>query len=339
MTGRDALVFGWVLTLPARALAEAPMAYFHTVGPAADPITRLGWGLGVVSIAVVVIIAVLLLVGIFRRRRQLPEDRSEQLAVRRDAGGMQWIYIGVGVSTIVLIACMIWTLVTIGLVKSPAVAPVLTIQITASQWWWSLRYANSQAQRTFITANEIHIPVGQPVRFELSSADVIHSFWVPKLAGKMDIIPGQTNVTWLQANRPGVYRGQCAVFCGAQHAHMAFVVVAQTPQDFAAWLDAQLKDAPVPVSGTALAGAQVFQAHCAACHTVRGSNAAGLVGPDLTHLMARRSLAAGLLPNTPGNLAGWISHPQGLKPGSDMPNQTLSGLELANVMAYLNTLQ
>jgi len=338
MMQRDALILGGLLVSPGSALARMPMAYLRTFGPAADPITRLGWGLGLVSIAVVLIIAALLLGSIFHKRRMLPEEPN-QLAVRREGGGMRWIYIGVGISSVVLVACMIWTLMTTALVSNPPVAPVLTVQVTASQWWWGLRYVGQDPARTFITANEIHVPVGQPVRFELSSADVIHSFWVPQLAGKMDIIPGQTNVTWLQADRPGVYRGQCAVFCGAEHARMAFVVIADEPKDFSAWLDGQIKQAAMPASGPAEQGARVFLAHCAACHTVRGSGAAGLVGPDLTHLMSRHTLAAGLLPNTPGNLAGWVSNPQHLKPGSRMPNPTLSGPELADVMAYLNTLQ
>jgi len=224
-------------------------------------------------------------------------------------------------------------------IARPAHAPAFTVEVTASQWWWALRYDAKTSSQTFTTANEIHIPVGQPVRFALSSPDVIHSFWVPKLGGKMDIIPGQTNITWLQADKAGVYRGQCAVFCGMEHARMAMLVIAQAPKDFEAWRESQVSDSPPPGTVIAQAGQQIFQAHCAACHTIRGTNAAGLVGPDLSHLMSRQTLAAGVLPNTPEHLADWIVHAQRIKPDSHMPDQKLSDPQLAAVMAYLQTLR
>src|SRR5665213_353049 len=318
---------------------EPPMAYHRTFGPAVDAITRLGWGLGIISLLVIIIIAGLLLGGIFRKRGVDPAADPRQLTVRRDAGGMGWIYIGVGTSSVVLFGCMIWTLIVTAAVAHPPVAPALTVQVTASQWWWSLRYVDDRPAQIFTTANEIHIPVGQPIRFELMSADVMHAFWIPQLAGKMDVIPGQTNVTWLEADQPGEYLGQCAAFCGPQHAHMALMIVAETPEDFTAWKHSQLADTAPPNSEEALRGAQIFQTRCAVCHTIRGVSPAGVVGPDLSHLMARHTLAAGLLPNTPGNLAGWIDNPQGLKPGTRMPDPNLSGTELTAVTSYLNTLQ
>ena len=317
---------------------EPPMSYQRTFGPAVDSITRLGWGLGIISLLVIIIVALLLIGGIFRNRGVDSAADPRQLTVRRDAGGMAWIYIGVGASSVVLIGCMIWTLIVTAAVTHPPATPALTIEVTASQWWWSLRYLDDSPSQIFTTANEIHIPVGQPIRFDLTSADVIHSFWIPQLAGKMDVIPGQTNVMWLQADHPGVYRGQCAAFCGQQHAHMALTIVAETPEDFLAWKHSQLSDTAPPETEEALRGAQIFQTHCAVCHTIRGVSPAGLVGPDLSHLMARHTLAAGLLPNTPGNLAGWIDNPQTLKPGTRMPNPILSGTELTAVTSYLNTL-
>ncbi|HEY8289895.1 MAG TPA: cytochrome c oxidase subunit II [Acetobacteraceae bacterium] len=339
MITRGALTLADALIARSRtAHASGPMSYLHTFGPAGYPVTRLGWGLGLVACAVVVIIAVLLLGGIFRARRSTAEPASG-LAVRRDAGGMAWIYIGVGISILVLIVCMVWTLIVTAAISQPRTAPGLTVQVTASQWWWDLRYDNPQSSRIFTAANEIHIPVGQPVRFELNSADVIHSFWIPKLGGKTDVIPGQTNVTWLQADQPGLYRGQCAVFCGAEHARMALIVVAQTPADFRAWQARQIADASNPVTAQARDGEQLVQSHCAACHTIRGTPAGGHVGPDLTHLMSRQTLAAGVLPNTTGNLAAWIMRPQAIKPGSRMPDQMLSARQLAAVVTYLQTLQ
>lgn len=314
-----------------------PMSYLHTYGPAGDPITRLGWGLGIVSVTVMVVIAVLLLGSIFHHRAK--SGANGQLAVSREGGGMGWIYIGVGITSVVLVFCMGATLATTARITHPRRAPTMTVQVTASQWWWGLRYRSDEPSRTFTTANEIHIVVGQPVRFELASADVIHSFWIPQLGGKMDIIPGQTNVTWLQADKPGIYRGQCVVFCGAEHAHMGLQVIADTPEEFRAWQSNQLRDVGTPSTLPAQVGQRVFQTHCAACHTIRGSDAEGIVGPDLTHLMSRRTLAAGLLANTPGNLAGWIANPQSLKPGAKMPDGLVSGNELAAVMSYLNTLQ
>lgn len=336
MKMRRMLVGGPALALSNCAWATAPMSYLRTFGPAGYPVTRLGWGLGIISIVVCVIIALLLLGGIFRRREA--NTANGALAVRRDAGGMAWIYIGVGISAVVLIGAMIWTLVVTSVVAHPSSKPALTVQVSASQWWWALRYDTEQSSRTFTSANEIHIPVGQPVRFEVTSTDVIHSFWVPKLGGKIDVIPGQTNVTWLQADRPGIYRGQCAVFCGAEHARMALRVIAQRPEEFRAWQESQLTDAPQPATPAERQGQSTFQAHCAACHTIRGTDAGGVFGPDLSHLMSRHTLAAGVLPNTPGNLAGWIVHPQSIKPGTRMPDQPLSGPQLAGLLAYLQTL-
>jgi cytochrome c oxidase subunit 2 len=307
-----------------------PMAYQHTFGPAIDPITRLGWVLGIVAIAVVAIIAVLLLGALFRRRSATPA----RLEVSSDTGGLNWIYIGTGISSVVLVVCMVWTMVVTAAVTHPPGVPALTIQVTASQWWWGVRYLSPNPAHIFLTANELHIPTGVPVRLELMSADVIHSFWIPQLAGKMDMFPGQTNVTWLQADKPGAYRGQCAAFCGAQHAHMAILAVAESPRDFAAWQEHQLTETRDSES----AGRHVFETRCGVCHTIRGIEPAGIVGPDLTHLMTRRNLAAGLLPNKPGDLAAWIVNPQAFKPGALMPAQPLSGADLTALTQWLNTL-
>ncbi len=323
---------GWPLV----AAAESPMSYLRTFGPAGDPATRLGWGLGIVSIVVVLVIVVLLLAAVMRRRAGSADPNA--LAVRSDEGGMSWLYVGVGVSSVVLVACAVWTMFTVAAVAMPARTD-LTLQVTAAQWWWSVRYVSSEPDRIFTTANEIHIPVGRPVRIELTSHDVIHSFWIPRLGGKMDIIPGQTNVTWLQADEPGVYRGQCGEYCGAQHAHMAMYVVAEAPREYATWVRDQLRDAVAPASAPEQLGKQAFAAHCAACHAVRGTAAGGILGPDLTHLMSRHTIAAGLLPNTPGNLAAWVADSQALKPGARMPALALSGRDLNAVVTYLQTLR
>ncbi len=336
MRAGHARIAGLALLAPAVASADPAMSYLRTFGPAGDPATKLGWALGIISIAVTIVVAALLLAGVLRKRPQPPDP--EALAVRHDSGGMAWIYVGVGITAAVLLVCTVWTMFTLAAVAMPA-RTALSLQVTAMQWWWGVRYESEDPAQVFNTANEIHIPVGQPVRIELGSADVIHSFWIPQLGGKMDVIPGKTNVTWLQADKPGVYRGQCGEFCGAQHAHMAMLVVADPPVAYSAWRDAQLRNAPEPASDAIRSGLQTFESHCAACHTVRGTGAGGILGPDLTHLMSRQTIAAGLLRNTPGNLSAWIADSQALKPGSRMPSLMLSGPELQSVSAYLSTLK
>ncbi|MGA7813908.1 c-type cytochrome, partial [Caballeronia sp.] len=193
----------------------------------------------------------------------------------------------------------------------------------------------------FVTANEIHIPVGEPVRIRLNSADVIHAFWVPILAGKTQTIPGQTNEQWIQADHPGVYRGQCSQFCGAQHAHMAFEVIAQSRADFAAWSAQQAKPhLPTSLASPSVAaGQKVFNERCAGCHTIRGSLAEGVQAPDLTHLDSRRLIAAGMLRNTAANQLDWITHAQQIKPESMMPSMILNPDEATDLSAFLATLK
>jgi cytochrome c oxidase subunit 2 len=217
----------------------------------------------------------------------------------------------------------------------------MTIRVRGLQWWWEVeyRYADGAGQG-FTTANEIHIPTGRDVHLQLEGGDVIHSFWVPNLAGKLDLIPGRINELTLRAERPGIYRGQCAEFCGLQHAHMAFLVVAQAPADFEQWCDEQRRNASAPTNPEATAGQHVFLAKpCAACHTIRGTSAAGTNGPDLTHVGTRRYIAAGLFETTRGTLAAWIADPQTLKPGNNMPMVSLSSDELRAISAYMASLK
>ena len=215
----------------------------------------------------------------------------------------------------------------------------LTIKVQGQQWWWSVEYL-SPAEQRLQTANEIHIPVGRNVRLQLEGADVIHSFWAPNLAGKQDLIPGRSNTLTIRAERPGVYRGQCAEFCGLQHAHMAFFVVAEEPADFDRWVKSQQQGATDPSGDEIAAGQQVFLSRpCAACHAIRGTSATGTTGPDLTHVGGRKYIAAGLLETTRGSLAAWIADPQTLKPGNNMPMVPLSADELRSVSAYLASLK
>jgi cytochrome c oxidase subunit 2 len=215
----------------------------------------------------------------------------------------------------------------------------LTVDVTGHQWWWEIHYPGAGHEASVTTANEIHIPAGRRVRVRLTSRDVIHSFWVPALHGKMDLIPGRTTEIALQADRPGIHRGQCAEYCGTQHARMALWVIVDSPGDFAAWLDRERRPAAEPQEERARRGRAVFLAQsCAGCHAVRGTNV-GVGGPDLTHVASRRTLAAGTLDNVPGNLAGWVADPQALKPGSLMPRVPLDAGELHALVAYLGTLR
>jgi cytochrome c oxidase subunit 2 len=319
----------------------APLDYFlHAAGPAAGPTMVLGWALAALSMAVIVIVALLLAVAIARRRR-IEADHAGPTIVRDEKAGMRWVYIGTGISSVFLIAALAYTLFTLDSVSAPPRAPSLTLTVTAYDWWWKVQYSDADGGPALVTANEIHIPVGEPVKIVLKSADVIHAFWVPQLAGKTQTIPGQINEQWIQADVPGIYRGQCSQFCGAQHAHMAFEVVAQDRAGFDAWRREQAKPA-TPVAGAAgalaLHGQKLFLDRCAGCHTVRGTDANGAQAPDLTHLDTRRLIAAGTMTNTPEHQLDWIAHAQRIKPDSLMPSIALTANDAAALSAYLATL-
>jgi cytochrome c oxidase subunit 2 len=216
----------------------------------------------------------------------------------------------------------------------------LTIKVRGLQWWWGVEYFGSTAHQRFETANEIHIPVGRNVRLQLEGIDVIHSFWVPSLAGKQDLIPGRPNELMIRAERAGVYRGQCAEFCGMQHAHMAFFVVAEEQPYFDEWVGLQRQNAATSSDAEVAAGQQAFLSkQCAACHAIRGTSASGKTGPDLTHVGGRKYIAAGLFETTRGSLAAWIADPQTLKPGNNMPMVPLDPGELRSISAYLANLK
>jgi cytochrome c oxidase subunit 2 len=216
----------------------------------------------------------------------------------------------------------------------------LAVTVTGNQWWWDITYTAADVSKTVHTANELHLPVGVPVRIFLNSNDVIHSFWVPSLAGKQDLIPGRQNDIILVPRKVGIYRGQCAEYCGAEHAKMALVVDVDSYADFIKWWQHQLQTAPQPTNALTLAGYKyVTSGPCSSCHAIAGTPANGTVGPDLTHLASRRSIAAGAMPMSEGNLYGWVEDPQSLKPGAKMPTIGLEANKLHAVVAYLETLK
>jgi cytochrome c oxidase subunit 2 len=289
-----------------------------------------------IAAVVFVLVVAALLAALFRRRRA-GEDAEDPVRERRMAAV---IALSAGATVATLVAVLFLSFGTGRRLTATPPPEALQILITGRQWWWEVEYRDSVANRWATTANEIHVPVGRPVVFELRGGDVIHSFWVPNLGVKRDMIPGQETSIWFRADSPGVYRGQCAEFCGYQHAKMAFLVVAEPAPQFTAWLERQRDTARTPADSVAQRGQEVFLASsCVMCHAVAGTPAGSRVGPDLTHLAGRRTIAAGTLPNTRGHLAGWIVDPQQIKPGSRMPPNQLEPGDLQALLAYLESLE
>jgi len=218
--------------------------------------------------------------------------------------------------------------------------PQLSIKVTGNQWWWDVQYSFADTSKSIRTANELHLPVGVRAEVTLESNDVIHSFWIPNLAGKQDLIPGRVTDIQLVPRKTGMYRGQCAEFCGVQHAHMALDVTVESEAEFDRWVAAQQRVAFAPASPVELSGYKYFiTRQCSSCHNIAGTQASGTVGPDLTHVASRTSIAAGTLPMTSANLARWVADPQALKPGTNMPTISLTEDEKRALSAYLERLK
>jgi cytochrome c oxidase subunit II len=303
-------------------------------GPGASRIAGLWWFMFVVATAVILLITALVVFAIVpARRRRRPKDdpdRTPRWAARVVAIG------GVAFPVVILSVLWVLTLRDMNALSQPATPAHLEIEVTGYQWWWKVAYP----QQRVVTANDIHIPTGQPVRIVLVTQDVNHSFWVPQLTGKTDLIAGKSNDTWIEADRPGVYRGQCAEYCGLQHANMIFYVVAQEPSAFQAWVAKQQQGAPPATTSELLHGEQVFLSQsCVACHTVRGTSAHGTDGPDLTDFGDRLTIGAGAVPNTTGYLGGWIVDSQGIKPGNKMPPIQLPAQDLQDLIAWLESMR
>jgi len=317
---------------------------WHVSGANAAHIRELSLLFGLLLGAIFLLVLAIALLSLRRRHRgiqQEPLEGSHQPPERTEARLGAAVSIATGLTVLILIGLTIVS-VSVGKSVSASVAPAgsLAIEITGTQWWWKVRYQNDDPSRILETANEIHIPVAQPVAIRGLSNDVIHSFWVPSLQGKRDLIPGHITVEWLQADHPGEYRGQCSEFCGLQHAHMAFWVVAETPEQFTAWMNHQLQPAVEPADDQRRRGQTIFlKSACVLCHAIRGTDAAAQIGPDLTHFGSRKTIAAGTLSNTPGNLAGWIADPQNIKPGTHMATVPVQSNEMQPLIDYLESLQ
>ncbi|MGH8945271.1 MAG: cytochrome c oxidase subunit II [Acidimicrobiia bacterium] len=295
-------------------------------GPGSRRIEGLWWLMLWISVVVLAVVVLLLGMALVRTRWSTEGEPG---------WGEPFIVVaGVIVPALILGGVFVISLRDLNALTAGGNEARLTIEVVGHDWWWEARYPGEA-----VTANEIHIPAAEPVRFRVTTADVIHSFWVPQLGPKIDMIPGRENVTWLEADRPGRYRGQCAEFCGLQHANMAFFVVAEPPDRFQSWLENEAAPAPAP-DGQVVEGQEVFlTSTCVGCHAIRGTEAAARLGPDLTHLAARETIAAGTLPNTRENLARWITDPQSIKPGAVMPPTQLSTEELEALLDYLESLE
>ena len=301
-------------------------------GPAAERVERLWWLMFVISAVVFVVVVVLLGIAIRRGRR----SADDELVREEGRWPVPFIVVaGVVIPTIVLTAVFLISLRDLNALTSSDDRSGIEIDVVAHDWWWEVRYPEAGA----VTANEIHIPVGERVAINLTTADVIHSFWVPQLQVKMDAVNGVENRLWLEADRPGRYRGICAEFCGLQHANMVVYVVAESTESYEAWLAAETADAPPPVAGDISRGEEVFLSNtCAGCHAIRGTDAGGEAGPDLTHLATRETIAAGTLDLTEENLRRFITRPEEIKPGVAMPPISLPDDDLDALVTYLMSL-
>lgn len=323
-------------------------------GPAASRLANLGGPVLIAFCIVALIMFVLILWVALRRRGTLAEH-----APADEGGGERWILIGgFAIPTAILAVIFVATLQTMAAfpLQNHAPTPVETHQpdiiVTAQQWWWHAEYVGEALCRPLgsadpslpyrvTTANELHIPVGLPVEIALRSTDVIHSFWVPQLHGKVDVVPGQENRIRLVASQPGRYRGECAEFCGEEHARMALFIVADRPEEFSRWVAHEREPAAEPANTLQARGRDLFEARaCVLCHTIRGTGAKGTIGPDLTHIAGRRTLASGYYPNNDAYLSAWVTHAQSLKPGAEMPDLTVfNGDELRALVQYLRHLR
>lgn len=305
-----------------------PPPVLDPAGPFAGSITLLAWVLLAMAAAVTLLVVGSIWAALFG---------SERLRAR--VGGTRIIWIcGIALPVVVLTFLLVYGLSLTRSLSAPIRGDELRVRVVGEMWWWRVVYLDAAGRPMLHDANELHIPTGRPVVLELESADVIHSFWVPRLSGKLDMIPGRRNLMRIQADEPGVYGGQCAEFCGGPHALMGFAVVAHEPAEFARLMAARrARPTSAPLNAEAARGAALFvSAGCAACHRIAGTPANGLAGPDLTHVGSRLTLGGGILPNHRGTMIGWIGNSQAIKPGNRMPSYTvLSGDDLRALAIYL----
>lgn len=325
---------------------DHPQSTFDTSGPVArSQLALFYWIFGAAAFVFVTVVSVLLFI-VFRFRRRPGDADPPQIH------GNRRLEIGWTILPVVVLAVVAFPTVTTIFDNANSPEPgALTIDVVGHQWWWEFRYPHpDDANDVLVTANEMHIPVGEVVNINLESKDVIHSFWIPKLAGKVDMVPNNPNTMWIEADKPDVYLGQCAEFCGNVHALMRFRVVAESRTDFDRWLSAEAEPADVPVEPLAVEGRAIFEGdgECWACHTVEGSSKArGTKGPNLTHVTRRSHIGAGIRENNQPNLRAWLTDPNSVKPGNVMftdaavyndPQKSLKESDISALVAYLRSL-
>ena len=306
-------------------------------GPEAAAVSGLIWSFTELCAIIWVLVVAALLIGITWRHKDRPDPaEASPLAERR----VSWIVSSLAVVTgLIVISLTVISFAAQQRIFGEA-NPAVNIDVIGHQWWWEVRYSDPDPSRTVVTANELHIPVGQLVHLKLTSVDVIHSFWVPSLMGKADLVPGRTNELSFTADKAGVYTGSCAEFCGLQHTHMGIRVFADAPAAFDQWKARQVSAALEPSTDVQKAGQAAFMSNpCSTCHAVRGTEAGGTLGPDLTHLASRSTIAAGTADLNRGTLAAWISDPQNMKPGTNMPTMKIEPHDMNNLVDYLMGLQ
>ena len=313
----------------------------NPAGPHAESLSRLWWLMFYVCSAVYVLVMIAVFVAIRKGTRKSDLNPVLNPSPQTETRKRNAVLSAVSVTVVILFVFLIYSYSTgRALTADLAQKNGLAIELTGHQWWWEVRYNDVDASNIFTTANEIHIPVGVPVTFTLRGGDVIHSFWVPNLAGKKDLIPGKVSTIWLQADKPGVYRGQCAEYCGLQHARMALWVVAEPQEQFNAWRQNQTQTSVPPATDSQRYGQQVFlAAPCVMCHAINGTPAGSNFGPNLTHVGSRNTIAAATLSNTREHLMHWIVNSQQFKPGNRMPQNNLGQTELDALVDYLQSLK
>jgi cytochrome c oxidase subunit 2 len=320
-----------------------PHSALDPAGPQAGQISGLAWRFFGGAAAILFAVVAVHLWTMLRRKGRSEESEQPhhlvQLKVESERR-ITRIVSGAVAATVLVLLGLLFTDYAVAHALSIEPTDPLVIKVTAHQWWWQFEYQDPVPGNVFQTSNELHIPVGKPVRFLLQSADVIHSFWLPNFNGKKDLIPGHPTSTWFQADRAGTFYGQCAEFCGYQHAHMRIVLVAEPPEKFAAWQDAQRRPAPEPTTDQQRRGQQVFvSTTCAMCHSITGTTARSNVGPTLTHFGSQQLFGAGSFPQDREHLNSWLIDPQAMKPGVRMPAPPLTPDDRAAVIEYLLSLK
>jgi cytochrome c oxidase subunit 2 len=343
-----------LLSLPAAALFACVLggcasrysseSALNPTGPQANRLAHLFWLFLAVSIAVWLLTMIFFLLSLRRRESNSSAPREPDLAPdpRRERRMKSTVGAAVALSAAILLVLLIGEFTTARATHlfGATAKNQVSIQITGHQWWWEVQYQDKQASNTIITANELVIPIGRPIEVKLKSTDVIHSFWIPNLQGKKDLVPGHPATLWLQADEVGTYWGECAEYCGFQHAQMRLVVRAVPGGEFDAWLSASRQPAKTPETDSQKRGQQVFlSSTCVLCHQISGIHAFGRIGPDLSHVGGRLIIAAGALENTHENLKKWLADPQAVKPGTQMPKTSLSQENLDALTDYLEALK